>query len=93
MRKKSVFKTAVVTIGLSLLLAVPALAEYTCTYPGGGNSSLVTGTWSEDGGGTRFTAEDGQVYADHWLYYKNTAPRLHRTAACAPAEEPSIRHS
>ena len=72
LKRKTNLKTAVLSMMLSLLLAFTALAEYTCTFPGDGNKEVVTGTWSEDGSGKRFTADNGQVYADHWLYYKNS---------------------
>lgn len=71
---KKAMKAFFLAIGMSVTLSLTAYAEYTCTYPGGpsgSNKQAVKGTWTQDENGTRFTAEDGQVYADHWLYYKN----------------------
>lgn len=69
-------KHRIMSLILSMLFVaaftLTAAAEYTCTSPGkGGSQGPVKGTWSQDEQGARFTAEDGQVYASHWLYYKN----------------------
>lgn len=72
MKSKKAFQVTMVTMGLSLMMSFGAHAEYYCTYPGGGNTQRVSGTWSQDERGKRFVAEDGQEYVAHWLYYKNT---------------------
>lgn len=70
-KKATMVKTILLALVFSILAAISAFAEYTCTFPGNGDRQTVTGVWTEDENGRHFTAENGQVYVDHWLYFKN----------------------
>lgn len=65
-------KFLLVTGLISCLTAFPSMAAYYCTSPGAEGNVLADGTFIDTEQGRHFTGADGQVYANHWLYYSGT---------------------
>lgn len=64
-------KKMILVVLFTLLFTHSVFAGYTCNSPGKGAESPVKGIWTQDEQGTQFTADNGQAYTSHWLYYKN----------------------